>query len=79
MLYTFVSSANKFVTAVICVVWLIASISVMEILAPVRSIITLGVVFIFVMLFQNMNRKHFGGISGDLMGFLSVLLSLYAF
>ena len=70
MLYTFVSSANKFVTAVICVVWLIASISVMEILAPVRSIITLGVVFIFVMLFQNMNRKHFGGISGDLMGYL---------
>ena len=79
MLYTFVSSANKFVTAVICVVWLIASISVMEILAPVRSIITLGVVFIFVMLFQNMNRKHFGGISGDLMGFFICVVEFICF
>ena len=79
MLYTFVSSANKFVTAVICVVWLIASISVMEILAPVRSIITLGVVFIFVMLFQNMNRKNFGGISGDLMGFFIGVVEFICF
>ena len=79
MLYTFVSSANKFVTAVICVVWLIASISVMEILAPVRSIITLGVVFIFVMLFQNMNRKNFGGISGDLMGFFICVVEFICF
>ena len=79
MLYTFVSSANKFVTAVICVVWLIASISVMEILAPVRSIITLGIVFIFVMIFQNMNRKNFGGISGDLMGFFICVVEFICF
>lgn len=51
----------------------------MEILAPVRSIITLGVVFIFVMLFQNMNRKHFGGISGDLMGFFICVVEFICF
>ena len=58
---------------------LLLVISVMEILAPVRSIITLGIVFIFVMIFQNINRKHFGGISGDLMGFFICVVEFICF
>lgn len=79
MLYAFVSATNKLVTAIICIVWIIACIAVMEIIAPVRSLITLGTVFIFVLLFQNMNRKHFGGISGDLMGFFICVVEFICF
>lgn len=76
MLYTFVSATNKPVTVIISVVWLFAAMAVMEMLAPVRSIITLGAVFIFVLIFQNMSRKEFGGISGDLMGFFICVVQL---
>ena len=31
------------------------------------------------MLFQNMNRKHFGGISGDLMGFFICVVEFICF
>lgn len=79
MLYAFVSATNKMVTSIICIVWIIACITVIEIIAPVRSLITLGAVFVFVLFFQNMNRKNFGGISGDLMGFFICVVEFICF